>query len=174
VNEVGTWKIVSAVLALACIGLLIGLLSQRSGASDTAAAMGASMVAVPKGPAPVILGAFTGDPSLVGALETALKAEMTAAAPVTYSSPGVTSVTINAKATTTTAPADDGTTNIDVKVRLLVTKQPGTALLGSFGATVRVNAPGSMSDERRTELASRGVDAGTEATFADVLESLRD
>lgn len=173
------WKLATAALAVACAGL-VAFIFMRSGKSiDPSAAAGkvasskkAPIEPIKYGPAAVSLRKFDGPEDLVGETEKTMKSHLEKAGNLTYTAPGVQSVTVDTRVRDRSkiSPED---TEVAINVQLLVIKQPGNSLLATMSATAAAGLGSGASENfiQRTKISV--MEAAAESTFADLVETLK-
>ena len=177
-NPARPWKIATAVLALACVALMVYITARSGGRIDpgTAAGMVASSKKAPVdppryGPAAVTLRKFDGPEELIGETEKVLKQRMTKAGNLTYTAAGVKSLTVDTRVRDRSKSTADNT-EVKVTVQLLVLKQPSNSLLASMSATGAADLGTDASENfiKRTKISV--MEAAAESTFDDLVATL--
>jgi hypothetical protein len=135
-----SWKMATMALGATTVALAVLLVLQASGRFSLGGLVGGGAGFAGGAAAPVKLGEFKGDPALVSLARDIATKRMSSAGALHYSSPGVTGVVVGGNVTTKPSGGD-----INVKVSLYVTKEPGAGLLSVLSAAAAVS-PGDEKD----------------------------
>lgn len=173
------WKLATAVLAVACAGLLMFIVMRSSDRIDPSVA--ASKVATSKkapveppryGPAAVSLRKFDGPEELVGEAKKAMQSHLEKAGNLTYKAAGVKSISIDTRILDRSkVSAED--TEVNVNVQLLVIKQPSNSLLGILSASAAAGLGAGASENFVSRTKVSVMKAAAESTFNDLVAMLK-
>ncbi len=164
------WKLATLGLSLVCLALIGALAFQMA---STVAPTSAAGTVSPARDAPVSLREFAGPDALMAKARAALKARFSEAGKLTYKSPGVEAIAVDTTIVDGTGPAEGGDTNIAISVKLLVTKQPGNAMLAAISATGAVSVSKDTTPETVQATKEQALAAAAGSTFDDLLLTLK-
>ncbi len=171
-NPARPWKIATAVLGVTCVALAVLLV--QSGRIVINPSQASGKISSRKAePARVSLRNFQGPEDLVGEAKKKLGERLSAAGDLTFTGAGVKGVAVDTAVTDRTRKGE-GATEIEIRVQLLVSKQPGNKLLTSISAIAAADLGGDASENfvERTKLTVLRMAA--DSTFDDLVNALED